>query len=186
MPAISRLRIGKMHSYGSPGANSLISAPPCANIARRSAVFGAGYSSFGGQASTATVTPPPSKAPECAAASMPTAPPLITVTPAAASPAAMRNASRIPCSEARRVPTMPIPGSAVRSGMVPRPYITTGRSGRRLSASGYATSSGVSTQMPSLTVRSKIRRAAVSDLSASRSRSSCAIGSARSSSAVAA
>jgi hypothetical protein len=55
--------------------------------------------------STAMVRPPASIAARCAAASMPAAIPLTTVTPAAARPPAISVATRRPYSLARRVPT---------------------------------------------------------------------------------
>src|SRR3954447_16660003 len=66
-------------------------------------------------ASTATVGPPACSAPSCAALSIPSAIPLTTVTPAAASPRPSDRAISSPSGDAWRVPTTAIagpPGSA--------------------------------------------------------------------------
>ena len=65
-------------------------------------------------ASTAMVRPPAARAPRWAAASMPRARPLMTVSPARASPPASRSACRRPYWVPCRVPTMPIGQGVVR------------------------------------------------------------------------
>src|SRR5579864_5522428 len=55
---------------------------------------------------TATVTPPPTRAPRCAAASMPSASPLMTMTPARARSAASCSATASPYGEGRLDPTI--------------------------------------------------------------------------------
>src|SRR5579859_7268734 len=55
---------------------------------------------------TATVAPPEASAPRCAAASMPRASPLTTITPAAARSDASCSATASPYGDGRREPTM--------------------------------------------------------------------------------
>src|SRR2546430_9383137 len=55
---------------------------------------------------TATVIPPPFKAPRCAAASMPTARPLTTTTPTRASSSPSCSATASPYGDGRREPTI--------------------------------------------------------------------------------
>src|SRR5712692_5790053 len=76
---------------------------------------------------TATVTPPPANAPRWAAASMPNASPLTTITPARARSAASCSATASPYGEGRRDPTIATRGP---SGGGQRPRV------RRPTASG--------------------------------------------------
>src|ERR1051325_4219906 len=79
---------------------------------------------------TATVTPPAFNAPRWAAASMPSARPLITITPARASSRASCSATASPYGEGRREPTIAARGP---SGGGHRPLV---RSLLRLSGGG--------------------------------------------------
>src|SRR5712692_687704 len=68
---------------------------------------------------TATVTPPPTSAPRCAAASQPRARPLMTITPAFARSAASCSATASPYGEGRRDPTIATLGPS-GGGHLPR------------------------------------------------------------------
>src|SRR5713226_7869944 len=68
---------------------------------------------------TATVTPPPTSAPRCAAASQPRARPLMTITPAFARSAASCSATASPYGEGRREPTIATRGPS-GGGHLPR------------------------------------------------------------------
>src|SRR5947209_1472077 len=69
---------------------------------------------------TATVIPPPVKAPRCAAASMPSARPLMTTTPARASSSPSCSATASPYGDGRREPTIATRGP---SGGGQRPFV---------------------------------------------------------------
>src|SRR5437868_11178156 len=69
---------------------------------------------------TATVIPPPFKAPRCAAASMPSARPLTTTTPTRASSSPSCSATASPYGEGRREPTIATRGP---SGGGQRPLV---------------------------------------------------------------
>src|SRR5205809_8086577 len=76
---------------------------------------------------TATVIPPPFKAPRCAAASMPSARPLTTTTPTRASSSPSCSATASPYGDGRREPTIATRGP---SGGGQRPGVRS--SGSRL------------------------------------------------------
>ena len=119
---------------------------------------------------TTTVTPPARTAPKWAAPSMPTAPPLTTIMPPAASPAARQAAFRFPPSVARRVPTSPKAGRSCQSGASPRQNRASGGPAISRSLWGYAASSGVSTQsLPAQALR-RVSAAPSSCLSSSPGR----------------
>src|SRR5436305_9894454 len=71
--------------------------------------------------STASVAPPPSRAPRWAAASMPLARPLTTTAPAAARSAASRSATAAPYGVGRREPTIATRGPS-GGGQQPRTW----------------------------------------------------------------
>jgi hypothetical protein len=85
MAAMIRLRAGKCQRAGrAPNAASEMAAPPSRRIvACRLRALG-GYATSAPPARTATVCPPASSAPRCAAVSIPKAMPLTTTRPAAA------------------------------------------------------------------------------------------------------
>jgi hypothetical protein len=102
--------------------------------------FERGYGTSGPPASTATPKPPPASDPRCAAASMPSAMPLMTVIPALASPREIEWAISIPYGEGRLEPTTVTAGSAARrfsrSGF-PSTKIAAGTSASCSRAGGY-------------------------------------------------
>ena len=116
MAAIMRLRSRKRRASGIvPGHSSLISAPPCASIRSNSVRLRIGPIWLSPPANTATVLPtlagilPCSafNAPQCAAASVPIAPPDTTRCPATAACSATVCATYRPYSVTSREPTMP-------------------------------------------------------------------------------
>src|SRR5882724_26029 len=112
---------------------------------------------------TATVRPPAARAPRWAAASMPAARPLTTVTPASASRRASSAAMRRPYSLARRAPTIAIAGSS-GPPRLPRTASTSGGWAMWRSAGGYAPSlqaTSVAPALASFSVSARARPAAV-------------------------
>ena len=95
--------------------------------------------------STAIVEASPSAdiAPRCAAASMPSARPLTTVTPARASAAAKPSALAMPCCVALRLPTIATAGRFSSSSR-PTANSTAGGSAVVSRACGYSGSASVS------------------------------------------
>src|SRR6059036_715187 len=114
---VSQFARGAPARAGAPRANCDTSAP-CASIVRASARFSGGYTTSMPHPRTASVRPPASSAPRCAAASMPRARPLTIVTPRAPSSPASRSATSTPYGVASRAPTI---ASASASSTVTAP-----------------------------------------------------------------
>jgi len=84
-PAMMRLRAGKLHRRTAHPGGISDTTHPAATMCWCSRRLLGGYGRCALPASTATVAPPPSSAPACAAESTPSAMPDTTVTPATAS-----------------------------------------------------------------------------------------------------
>ena len=148
-PDTIRLRAGSSRGYaGVPSGCSDTSAPPAARMRSKSvAVARRGTARPRPVPSTATVWPPASSAPRCAAASIPAAPPETIETPARASPAARSRATSSPYSSGSREPDdRDAAALAPRSPRTRSSTRAARRSGR--AASGYWPSPGRMVRAP--------------------------------------